>query len=68
MSERPVVRCLAAVTYGEGHIFGDVFHVSLETADRLRQSGYAIVGPDPDDMHALAQWERQQTQKWPWQA
>lgn len=68
MSEKPIVKCLAAVVYGEGHIFGDVFHVSLDTAERLRQNGYAIVGPDPEDMQALATWEKAQPIKWPWQS
>lgn len=65
---KPIVRCMAAITYGEGHVWGEIHHVSLEVANELRQTGYSIIGPDPEDLQALAQWERQQIAKWPWQA
>lgn len=58
--ERPVVRCLVALTFGSGHVFRRTFHVRLENVPKYLSWGLSVVGPDPEDMIALATWEREQ--------
>lgn len=58
--DRPVVRCLVALTFGSGHVFGRVYHVRLENVPKYVSWGLSVVGPDPDDMIELAKWEREQ--------
>lgn len=59
MSPRPTIHCFAAYVYADGRVWGNVHRVSLETAEWMRDLGYAIIGPDPHDMIALALWERE---------
>lgn len=60
MAVRPLVKCFAALCYGQGHVWGDIHYVSLEVAALMKEDGYAIVGPDPHDEIDLATWEREQ--------
>ena len=60
MRDKPQVFCLAAFVLEDGRVWGTVHRVTLETADWMRQIGYAIVGPDPSDMCDLAAWEKEQ--------
>jgi hypothetical protein len=55
--ERPMVRCLAAFPLAGGHVTTPRL-VPLDFAAALKARGWWIVGPDPLDMHALAQWQR----------
>lgn len=57
--QKPRVRCLIAKPRGtEGDVFmSDI--VDLAEAHELMQEGYYVIGPDPQDMEALAQWERE---------
>jgi len=57
--ERPVVRCLVARPRSRGNV-SDVELVSLEDAYRRQREGWYVVGPDPQDMIDLAQWEKAQ--------
>lgn len=59
MNTRPTVYCFAAFQHEDGRVWGTIHRVSLETADWMRQIGYAIVGPDPGDLIDLATWERE---------
>jgi hypothetical protein len=61
--DRPQVRCLIAAPLGVDHVTGQmrlttIHLVSLETAAYFKDLGYWIVGPDPEDCHTLALWER----------
>lgn len=58
--DKPVVHCFAAYVYDQGFVWGDVHLVSLETAELMKGTGYAIVGPDPSEMCELAKWEKEQ--------
>ncbi len=60
MTTRPTVFCFAAFVYDDGQVWGTVHRVSLETAEWMRQLGYAIVGPDPHDLFDLKTWEDEQ--------
>ncbi len=57
---KPIVHCFAAYVYDDGHVWGNVYRVSLETAEWMKDLGYAIVGPDPHDLFELAKWEKEQ--------
>lgn len=59
MREKPSVRCLIARPLSNGGI-GKSRLVSLSTAFLALKAGFYVVGPDPDDLAALAQWEREQ--------
>ena len=61
MTERPVVRCLIARPLKDGKI-GRSRLVRLSTALLALRAGWHVVGPDPDDMAALAKWERERAQ------
>lgn len=54
---RPVVRCLIARPLKNGGI-GKSRMVRLSTALLAMRAGFYVVGPDPDDVAALAAWER----------
>jgi hypothetical protein len=55
--DRPAIRCFVAYPLG-GDVFTDPAVVSLELALELREKGYAVLGPDPDDEIDLATYER----------
>lgn len=55
---RPVLRCLIARPLSNGGI-GKSRIVRLSTAFLAMKSGFLVVGPDPDDLDALATWERE---------
>lgn len=57
--DRPAIRCLIARPLKHGGI-GRSRLVRLSTALLAVKAGYHVVGPDPDDVLALAQWEREQ--------
>jgi hypothetical protein len=58
--EKPIIRALIARKLPNGS-FGKSRIVSLATAYIAMRSGaFAVVGPDPDDLIALAAWERAQ--------
>lgn len=58
---KPVIHCFAARAGQWAHSGGMIHCVSLETAEWMRQIGYIIVGPDPNDMIDLALWEKAQS-------
>lgn len=58
---RPQVRCLIARPLSNGKI-GKSRIVCLSTAFLAMRAGFHVVGPDPDDLAALAQWERDHAQ------
>jgi hypothetical protein len=58
MTERPIVKCLVARPLSNGHI-GRSRLVSLSTALLALRAGWHVVGPDPDDLVRLAEWERE---------
>ena len=58
-TERPIVKCLIARPLKNGGI-GRSRLVSLSTAYLALKAGFHVVGPDPDDLCALAAWERAQ--------
>jgi hypothetical protein len=58
--EKPTVHVFAAYCYDQGHVWGTLHLVSLETAEWMRELGYWIIGPDPHDMIELAKWEKEQ--------
>lgn len=60
MRPRPIVYCFVAYVYADGCVWGAIHRVRLETAAWMKEAGYAVVGPDPEDMQDLAQWEREQ--------
>ena len=58
----PTVHCLAAppLRAGSAEVRGMPMIVSLETALWLRDDyGWYVVGQDPEDMFALARWEKE---------
>ena len=55
---RPSVRCLIARPLKNGGI-GKSRLVRLSTALLAMKAGFFVVGPDPDDLAALAKWERE---------
>ncbi len=60
MGTKPIVKCLIARKLSNGS-FGKSRIVSLGAAYLAMKSGaFAVVGPDPDDVLALAAWERMQ--------
>lgn len=59
---KPKVRCLAALTYGQGHVFGDIHLIRLENVPRAIAIGLTVLGADPHDLIALAAWEKEQQQ------
>lgn len=63
---KPVVRCFSAIVYADGHVWGDIHLVSLETAQWMQQMGYTVIGPDPYDLIELNAWEKAQPTHWPW--
>lgn len=57
-TDRPTVRCLIARKLPNGSV-GRSQIVTLGTAYLAKKCGaFVILGPDPDDMDALARWER----------
>ena len=58
MTDRPAVKCLIARPLRDGGI-GKSRLVKLSTAYLALRAGFHVVGPDPDDIAALAQWERE---------
>jgi hypothetical protein len=59
MADRPTIRCLIARPLRSGGI-GRSRLVSLSTAYLALRAGWHVVGPDPDDVAALAKWAREQ--------
>ena len=59
MPERPIVRCLVARPLRDGDVSRPKL-VSLAEAYIHMRRGWFVVGPDPDDIGALAAWEREQ--------
>lgn len=57
--ERPIVHCLVALPAGDGRV-RRILRVSLEEAEQRKADGWYVVGPDPQDMIDLAQWEKAQ--------
>jgi hypothetical protein len=55
---RPVVRCLIARPLENGGI-GKSRIVPISTALLAMKAGFYVVGPDPDDVKALAAWDRE---------
>lgn len=53
------MRCLVARPRSRGNV-SDVELVSLEDAYRRQREGWYVIGPDPQDMIDLAQWEKAQ--------
>jgi hypothetical protein len=53
------VRCIIARPLKNGGI-GKSRLVGLSTAFLALKAGFHVVGPDPDDLAALALWEREQ--------
>ncbi len=63
MLERPIVHCLAAECFPDGRTRGNPIVVSLETAEWLmRVHHWIIVGPDLEDLQALADFDRLQNE------
>lgn len=61
MTIKPRVMCFAAPVTSDGRPRGSPLLVNLSDAEWLfRDRGWAIVGPDPSDLEALARWEREQ--------
>jgi hypothetical protein len=58
--DKPSVRCLIARPLKNGGI-GRSRLVSLSTAYLALKAGFHVIGPDPDDLMALAKWQREQT-------
>jgi hypothetical protein len=61
-TDRPRVHCFIARVDADQRPVGAILHVTLETAVEWRDR-YAIVGPDPLDMHDVAMWDRQRNQQ-----
>lgn len=59
MATKPQVKCLIARPLSNGKI-GKSRIVSLGTAYLALKAGFHVVGPDPEDLAALAKWEREQ--------
>lgn len=59
MSDRPVIRCFIAKPKGA---YGDIERSKMtDLAEGLTamEAGWYVVGPDPEDVEALAIWERE---------
>jgi hypothetical protein len=56
---KPAVKCLIARPLSNGGI-GKSRLVTLGTAYLALRAGFHVVGPDPEDLAALAKWEREQ--------
>lgn len=59
MTTKPVVTCIIARPLANGGI-GKSRIVSLATAYLALRAGFAVVGPDPQTVEALATWQREQ--------
>lgn len=59
--DKPKLHCLIATVYGQGHVWGEIRRVRLETVAYIKEEKlpYAVIGPDPDDEIQLATWERE---------
>ena len=55
--ERPTVHVFVALEIRPGWFTAPAL-VSLELAEELHQKGYCVVGPDPEDMDAVAEYDR----------
>ena len=55
--DRPLVHCLVAIEVRAG-VYTEPALVSLELAEELRGKGYHVVGPDPEDLDAVAEYDR----------
>lgn len=55
--DRPIVHVLVALEIRPGHFTAPAL-VSLELAEELHQKGYTVVGPDPEDMDAVQEYDR----------
>jgi hypothetical protein len=62
---RPVVRCFAARSLTPTR-WTKPRIVSLKRALVLKEGGWIIVGPDPNDLIDLATWEKQQDRQAEW--
>lgn len=60
-TDRPVLKCLIARPLKTGGI-GRSRLVKLSTAFLALKAGFYVVGPDPQDVEALATWERENSQ------
>lgn len=56
-AERPTVYCLVAIEILPG-VYTEPALVSLELAAELHDKGYAVVGPDPEDIAAVEEYDR----------
>ena len=66
MSARPIVHCLIAIVRPNGRL-SKCELVDLGTAYlKVKDEGYMCVGPDPDDLDALAAYERTLTPRPKW--
>lgn len=59
MTTKPVIRCLIWRPLRNGGV-GKSRLVPLSTAYLAMRAGWPVVGPDPQDVEALATWEREQ--------
>lgn len=64
-TEKPLVRCLVSYPLDE-EVFTSPACVSLDTAAYLKDRGWLVVGPDPSDIQALAEFERAHRWKQVW--
>ena len=55
--DRPVLRCFVSFPITD-ELFSATALVSLDTAVLLKEAGYMVVGPDPQDEQELASWDR----------
>lgn len=60
MGEKPKVRCIVALTYAQGDVWGQTHLISLENVPRAIRMGLSVVGPDPCDLIDLKIWEDEQ--------
>jgi hypothetical protein len=58
MSDRPIIWCLVARPLPGGE-FTRTARVPLGAVPTYLKAGFVAVGPDPADMEALAQYERE---------
>lgn len=59
--ERPVIRCMVARALPEG-TFSKIQIVPLHAVPVYIKAGYVAVGPDPEDMRNLIEWENERAQ------
>lgn len=64
-TDRPALHCFVAYPI-TSELFTEPALVSLDVAYEMREKGYVVVGPDPQDEIDLASFERSQrvTKKW----